>query len=223
MCGRYNIIDDPYTRALLEILDIHGHLETRYNIAPTERVPVIRQGQAGNELSSMRWWLVPSWVKEPSTRYSMFNARAEGLVESRAFRHSFKRQRCILPASSFIEWHTEDGKQPYEIRAETGALAFAGLWECWGTGAEQIYSCAMITTDAVSEFRDIHTRMPVMLAPDMFQQWLEPAIDGKALMPFLLPQLPTSLLVVAVDPRINLSRLKEAPEPISEVGMIVAT
>ncbi|TNF09166.1 MAG: SOS response-associated peptidase, partial [Gammaproteobacteria bacterium] len=116
MCGRYNIIDDPAIRDLLQYLGIRQHLQTTYNIAPTEMVPVIRQGEAAPELCRMRWWLVPSWAKEPSTKYSMFNARAEGLAESRAFRHPFKRQRCILPASSFIEWRKEDGKQPYDIR-----------------------------------------------------------------------------------------------------------
>lgn len=220
MCGRYNVIDDPYTRELLAVLGIQNALDTRYNIAPTENVQVVSQDDSGTQLSSMRWWLVPAWVKEPGTQYSMFNARAESLAESRAFRHPFKRQRCIIPASSFIEWRSEDGKQPYDIRSEKGALMFAGLWDCWGTGAEQIYSCAMITTDAVPEFRHIHPRMPVMLAPDMFQQWLDPAIDGKTLMPFLLPQLPAPLQVVAVDPRINNSRLKEAPEPIATAETI---
>ena len=215
MCGRYNIIDDPAIRDLLAYLGIRQHLQTTYNIAPTEMVPVIRQGEAAPELCWMRWWLVPSWAKEPSTKYSMFNARAEGLAESRAFRHPFKRQRCILPASSFIEWRKEDGKQPYDIRLQEGALALAGLWDCWGEGPETILSCAMITTDATPGFRHIHSRMPVMLEQEMLQQWLNPEIDGRSLMACLMPNLPGPLQVVPVDSRINSSRVKEKPEPIA--------
>ena len=220
MCGRYNIIDDPEIRDLLVYLGIRKHLETAYNIAPTEMVPVIRQGESGAELHRMRWWLVPAWAKEPSTKYSMFNARAEGLAESRAFRHPFKRQRCILPASSFIEWCKEDGKQPYAIRLQEGALALAGLWECWGEGSETVLSCAMITTDATPGFRHIHARMPVMLERDMLLQWLNPEIDGTELMACLMPNLPGPLQVVPVDSRINNSRVKEKPEPIAPEAII---
>lgn len=220
MCGRYNIIDDPAIRDLLAFLGIREHLHTAYNIAPTEMVPVIRQGSEGPELCRMRWWLVPAWVKEPGTQYSMFNARAEGLAESRAFRHPFKRQRCILPASSFIEWCTDDGKQPYDIRMQEGALAFAGLWDYWGEGAERIYSCAMITTEATPAFRHIHSRMPVMLERGMLQQWLNPEVEGRSLMACLMPGLLGPLQVVPVDSRINNSRVKEKPEPIAAAEII---
>lgn len=220
MCGRYNIIDDPAIRDLLAYLGIRQQLQTTYNIAPTEMVPVIRQGEAAPELSWMRWWLVPSWAKEPSTKYSMFNARAEGLSESRAFRHPFKRQRCVLPASSFIEWRKEDGKQPYEIRMNAEAFAFAGIWESWGEGAERIYSCALITTGATPAFRHIHTRMPVMLDREVLLQWLNPEIEGRALIAHLMPHVPGPLKVVPVDSRINNSRIKEMPQAIAPEEII---
>lgn len=215
MCGRYNIIDNPAIRELLRYLGIRQQLKTAYNIAPTEMIPVIRQGKDAPELCFMRWWLVPSWAKEPSTKYSMFNARAEGLVDSKAFRHPFKHQRCILPASSFIEWRKEDGKQPYEISLSDGALALAGIWESWGEGAERILSCAMITTDATPGFRHLHARMPVMLERDMLRQWLNPKIEGSELMTSLMPALPGPLRVVAVDSNINSSRNKDKPKPIA--------
>jgi putative SOS response-associated peptidase YedK len=220
MCGRYNIIDDPFTRSLLEGLGIGGRLETRYNIAPTESVPVVRcavESAAGAlELVQMRWWLIPAWVSEPGTRYSMFNARAETLNESRAFRRPFQYQRCILPASSFIEWHQVSGtKEPFLIRAANSALAFAGLWDHWGQGPESILSCCIITTAAVKQFEPVHQRMPVMLAPDVWRRWLDPQVPGSELMPLLLPAVPDTLDVIPIDTAINNSRHKIAPLPMT--------
>lgn len=212
MCGRYNITDDPYTQALLEELGIDVRLETRYNVAPTEQVPVIRQQDGGYALSEMRWWLIPGWVKEPGTRYSMFNARAETLNESPAFRAPFRHQRCILPASSFIEWHTEDGsKQPWLIRPIDRAIAFAGIWDHWGRGDESILSCCIITCDAVDGFRRIHNRMPVMLRDDQYRRWLDPDTDTADLMPYLQPQLPGDFELWPIDAHINNARHKETP------------
>ncbi|MEH6578225.1 MAG: SOS response-associated peptidase [Amphritea sp.] len=220
MCGRYNIVDGSFTRTLLEALGVPGHLETRYNIAPTESVPVIRNTPEGREISHTLWWLIPSWAPEPGTKYSMFNARAETLTKSRAFRHPFKQQRCIMPASSFIEWHIEDGKQPYEISAIDRALVFAGIWDHWGEGAELIYSCSMITTEAVPELQHIHNRMPLMLSQDMIGQWLDPCVTGEELLPLLEPQLTTSLIVTPVDRWINSSRHKDPPRVIA-AGKII--
>jgi putative SOS response-associated peptidase YedK len=212
MCGRYNIIDDPSTQALMKVLGITRNLTTQYNIAPTDTVPVILGSRDDRELVSMRWWLIPAWTPEPSTRYSMFNARAESITESSAFRTPFKRQRCILPASSFIEWHTENGqKQPYEIRQQASAIGFAGIWDRWGQGDAIIHSCCIITTNAIPQFQHIHNRMPVMLPPDVFERWLDPRLDGKQLLPLLMAGLPRPTEVRPVDPRINNSRIKEAP------------
>ncbi|MFC6673476.1 SOS response-associated peptidase [Marinobacterium aestuariivivens] len=217
MCGRYNIIDDPFTRDLLEALDIEARLTTRYNIAPTEEVPVIRRREDHYELVSMHWWLIPSWVREPGTRYSMFNARAETLNESPAFRAPFRHQRCIVPASSFIEWHTEPGgKQPWLIRPCDGAIAFAGIWDHWGQGQDSILSCCIVTCEAVAQFRDIHNRMPVMLRPDQFERWLDPASDSGSLLPWLLPQLPGPFELWPIDPHINNARHKETPVMIGD-------
>ncbi|MBY4675114.1 SOS response-associated peptidase [Marinobacterium arenosum] len=213
MCGRYNIIDDPFVRELLKALKVKGRLETRYNIAPTEMVPVVRQCNHSRELCTMRWWLVPGWAEQPDTRYSMFNARAETLTESPAFRHPFKSQRCILPASSFIEWHPDDGgKQPYEISGCDGALAFAGLWDSWGEGEEAFDSCTLITSDAAPALRHIHNRQPAMLPADCFDRWLDPALEGRDLLPLLLPGLPGDLRVRPVDRAINNSHNKRPPQ-----------
>ncbi|GGO76110.1 DUF159 family protein [Marinobacterium nitratireducens] len=212
MCGRYNINDDPFTGALLDTLGIEERLETRYNIAPTEDVPVIRRHEGRNRLSHMRWWLIPSWVKEPGTRYSMFNARAETLNESPAFRAPFRHQRCILPASSFIEWHSEDGrKQPWLIRPVGRAIAFAGIWDHWGKGEQSILSCCIVTCDAIPGFQHIHNRMPVMLAADQYRRWLDPDSDIESLFPLLHPGLPGEFELWPIDAHINNARHKETP------------
>lgn len=217
MCGRFNVIDDPFTQDLLEQLGIKTRLETRYNIAPTEDIQVVLQEEGENRLRHMRWWLIPSWVKEPGTRYSMFNARAESIEKSPAFRGPFKRQRCIIPASSFIEWKTVGGeKHPYEIRPLDQAFAFAGLWDHWGQGAERIYSCTILTTDAVSGFQQIHNRQPVLLPQDALGRWLDPDIEGPNLVDLLRPQLPVNLEVIECNADINNSRHKHAPVPVGE-------
>ncbi len=218
MCGRYNVIDDPFTQGLLDELGISKRVHTRYNLAPTEQVPVIRQVDQYNELVDMRWWLIPHWARAPDTRYSMFNAKAETLASSKAFSGPLKHQRCIIPASSFIEWRTEAGhKQPYSIQPIEGVFAFAGLWEQWGHGRETIHSCTILTTAAAPGMEQIHPRQPVMLPTDLHTRWLDPAIDGHHLMPLLMPSLPCALEVVPVDPLINNSHHKQAPTPTGPV------
>nr|WP_067295436.1 SOS response-associated peptidase [Marinobacterium profundum] len=215
MCGRYNVIDDPFTQGLLDELGISLRIQTRYNLAPTEQVPVIRQVEEKNVLQNMRWWLVPHWAREPDTRYSMFNAKAETLASSKAFSGPLKHQRCIIPASSFIEWRTEAGhKQPYSIQPVDAVFAFAGLWEQWGHGAETIHSCTILTTAAAPGMEQIHHRQPVMLPADLWARWLDPTIDGHHLMPLLMPSLPCALEVVPIDPVINNSHHKQAPSTL---------
>jgi len=121
----------------------------------------------------------------------MFNARSESVATSRAFRGPFHRQRAILPASSFIEWQKlESRKQPYDIRVQNKAIAFAGVWDRWEREGEEIYSCSIITTDAAPQFAHIHSRMPVMLKTADFDAWLNPEQEMEALAPLLAAQLP---------------------------------
>lgn len=104
MCGRFNIIDSPLIHTLLGELEIDiGPLPTRYNIAPTEQVLTIYQDDAGYQAMDMRWWLTPSWSDGPSQKYAMFNARAETIDTSRAYKGPFRHHRAIIPAASFIE------------------------------------------------------------------------------------------------------------------------
>lgn len=223
MCGRMNVIDDPLTQGLLEELGISTHLHTRYNLAPTDDVQVVLVENGVPRLRHMRWWLIPAWVKEPGTHYSMFNARAETLATSKAFRGPFKHRRCIVPASSFIEWQTRDGhKVPFDIRPRGAAFAFAGIWDRWGQGAETIDSFAIITTHAVPGFELVHNRQPVMLPFDALRRWLDPDIEGKDVTDLLMPMLPCDLEVFPSDPQINSSQVKQPPRHTAEPVLIGA-
>ena len=142
MCGRFNIISDPMTQLIMDIIggDFDpialglDKIETRYNIAPTEQVSVILKTAEGEwALRDMRWWLVPGWVNEPSTKYSMFNAKSETLSKSRAFKTSFQRRRCIVPVSGYYEWQKNGNvKLPYYIRPEQQHCEAAELGKASG-------------------------------------------------------------------------------------------
>ncbi len=223
MCGRYNVHDDPFTQALLAQLGISARLHTHLNIAPTEPVPVVFEEEGERHLRLMRWWLVPSWVPEISTRFSMFNAKAETLATSKAFRGPLRHRRCILPASSFIEWTTaQGGKQPWLIRPAEGAIAFAGLWDVWEKDGNCLESCTIITTAAAPGIDRLHSRMPLMLRPEQFDAWLDVS-DGRGPAPgFLAGRLPCAFEVAPLSTDVNNSRHKSASllEPLGTVQRI---
>ena len=174
MCGRFNVIDSPGLQALLQDLGLDLSLPQATNIAPTEQVSLVRYTGDGASLDAARWWLTPSWSKEVSQTYSMFNARSETLAKSPAFRTPFTRQRGLVPMSHFIEWRREDGiKQPWLISNDDQVLAVAALWDLWEGGEKPLLSCTLVTTAAAPEFLPWHSRMPVMLTPDERATWLD--------------------------------------------------
>jgi putative SOS response-associated peptidase YedK len=192
MCGRYRL-----TRSKQEIVD-HFNVDEfeddwsqRYNIAPSQQVAVIRQDSAApvQRLSKMRWGLIPSWAKSSITGYKMINARAETV--GTAFRGPFRSRRCLIPADGFYEWDakTEEAKQPYCFTMVDGSLfAFAGLWDRWmAPDGKAIESCSIITTMPNELMAGIHNRTPVILKPDDYDLWLDPAF-------FNLPELSSMLL-----------------------------
>ena len=216
MCGRFNITDMPGLKGLLDYLGIDLTLpEPRYNIAPTEDILLLREGRG----DPARWWLVPAWAKEVSTRYSMFNARAESLDRSPAFRGPFRRRRGVVPMSSFIEWRQEgQRKQPWVITNEEQVLAVAALWDVWEGSDAPLLSCTLVTTEAAPEFRSWHNRMPVMLTHDECLRWLDnrQAIDPGDMM--LAPVLKQCLTLYPVDRTVGnaSNRDPELFQPLSE-------
>lgn len=163
-----------------------------------------------------RWWLTPAWSNGPDTKYSMFNARAENLETSRAFKGPFHHQRCIVPASSFIEWKTEQGnKQPYEIMRQDGQpISIAGLWDCWN---EELVSCAMVTTKASKSMQAIHNRMPLMLDNLGANHWLDTSTEPASLAALMSDQPSFSLQAYPVDKTINNGKHKAKTVRVGQV------
>ncbi len=183
-------------------------LQPRYNIAPSQQVPVIRLDAQGYcELVMLKWGLLPRWSKEPKSGYSMINARADTVASKPAFRYAFRHHRCLVPASGFYEWRKIDARrQPYYVRAQDGGpFCFAGLWEHWKSpdGSQTIDSCTIIVTDANELLAPIHDRMPVILPEDAYLGWLNPATSLETLQQMLRPYPARLLTAYPVSPRVN--------------------
>lgn len=184
MCGRYNLVTDA--QALVDFFEVTFGADmaftSRYNIAPTQFLPIIRDQGRGRELLSARWGLVPHWSKEPNTKYSTINARAETVAQKPAYRDSFQRRRCLVPATGFYEWAVgEHGKQPYYIGLQGGGLmAFAGIWDHWSGEGSKFDSYSIVVTAADGSMEGLHDRMPVMLLPEHYTLWLTGAVNVAA-------------------------------------------
>jgi putative SOS response-associated peptidase YedK len=214
VCGRYSQLRSWSDLVRLYTITANQtplNLRPRYNIAPTQDVPVVRYARedGGRELVLMRWGLVPFWAKDVAAGYKMINARAETLAEKPAFRHAFRQRRCLVVADGFYEWaKTPAGrKQPYFISvARDQPFAFAGLWESWNSpGGERIQSCAIAVTQANKTLRPIHDRMPAILDADHFDVWLDtkaPLAQAKA----LLRPYPGAMTICPVSDRVNAVR-----------------
>jgi putative SOS response-associated peptidase YedK len=222
MCGRFNVIDSPGLQQLLQDLGIDLQLPAGINLAPTEQVYLVQETGEGRLAQPARWWLTPSWAKEVDQKYAMFNARSETLAKSPAFRHPFKSQRGIVPMSSFIEWRPEGGvKQPWLITNEQQALAVAALWDVWEGGESPLLSCTLVTTAAATVFEPWHKRMPVMLAPDEYQRWLDHTHTIAPDDDIFRPELKQPLRLQALSRAVSNSRNKD-PAVLAGVGEVVA-
>ncbi len=181
MCGRYSLDATPEELAHvfnLSLPEVERIFEPRYNIAPTDRVLAVREKPMvpRRELVSLRWGLIPHWARESDWGARTINARAESVRTKPAFRDPFRERRCLVVATGFYEWQkSAGGKQPYLIhREDRQPLAFAGLWDRWVGGAEDVVeSCTIITTHANETVRPIHDRMPVILPPEDHDEWLD--------------------------------------------------
>lgn len=159
-------------------LSLGENIESSYNIAPTQKVPVVpNDGSATIRL--FRWGLVPQWADDSSIGNRMINARAETLAEKPSFRSAFRRRRCLILSGGFFEWRKEKGggKTPMFVRLKSGLpFAFAGLWERWvskETG-EELLSCTIVTCEPNSLIAEFHHRMPVILPSEAHQTWIDP-------------------------------------------------
>lgn len=205
MCGRYS-----QTREASELekrfrLDrVETPVRWRYNVAPSQEMPIVVLRDGTRVLTGMRWGLVPSWAKDPSP--GPINARAETLAVKPMFRNLLKSRRCLVPACGFYEWARVSGaktKQPYRfVLKGSGLFAFAGLWDFWkGPNGTELRTFAIVTTTPNEVVRPVHDRMPVILGgEDVEQCWLTgtPQDAGEVLKPApddTIRAYPTSTLV----------------------------
>jgi putative SOS response-associated peptidase YedK len=184
-------------------------LEPRYNIAPSQSVAAIRLrvDSMNREMCMFRWGLIPFWAKDPGMGYKTINARAETVEKSPAYRAAFKKRRCLIPADGFYEWKKlKSGKQPYLIKLDNKTpFAMAGLWEHWtGPDDQEIESCTIITTRANEFLAGLHDRMPVIIAPEDYDLWLDTSVTEKDLLkPLLKPYPSDKIIYYPVSSRVN--------------------
>lgn len=251
MCGRYASSRQP--EELAEVFDVDQpdlpHLAPDWNVAPTKDVyAVVQRPPSGEDaaeaagerqLRAMTWGLVPFWAKDRSVGSRMINARVETVAEKPAYRRAFERRRALLPADGYYEWYvtselTKAGKprkQPYFIRPrDGGVLAMAGLYEIWRDPAKAeddpdrfLWSTTVITTQAQDELGVIHERMPMMLTPDRWAAWLDPAPEDRAaLLDLLEPALSTAgsgaLVAQPVSPLVSNVR-NNGPELVAPIPL----
>jgi len=204
MCGRYRL-----TRAekMAERFDAEfaGELQPQYNIAPTQPVSVVRTTDSGRMISSMRWGLIPSWAKDASM--AQINARSETILEKPAFKESFERRRCLIPADGFYEWRrSANTKQPFHFGLKDESLfAFAGIWDRWKSPTGPVVeSCAILTTTPNEVLRDVHDRMPAILSEQDYAVWLAtPPVDSHRLTDLLMPYEAELMRRYPVSPLVN--------------------
>jgi len=205
MCGRYSLTTPK--DHLVEVFDVPPltfDYRARYNIAPSQDVPVVASDRRGTRLGLLRWGFVPVWADNPSIGSRMINARAETLRNKPAFKRAVMSRRCLVPADGFYEWTAEgDRKVPYWIHSpDREPMGFAGVWERWQLpGTEPIHSVAIITVDANEGIRDLHDRMPAIVPAADRKAWLDaetPLQDAlRLLKPYegVLEAYPVSTLV----------------------------
>jgi len=223
MCGRFAFYSPHESVVRLFALDPDTPpIEPRYNIAPTQYVAAVLGDEAATRRLAMLYWgLVPSWAKEKAIGARMINARAETLKEKPSFRVAYRRRRCLIPADGYYEWQKQpDGKQPWFIHRSDGEpFAMAGLWERWQPPSEPepLVSCTILTTSPADSLADIHNRMPVILPPAAYDEWLDPKNENVADLDRLLVPFAGPLEPVAVSRRVNNAR-NEGPELIDPLA-----
>ena len=228
MCGRFALYSDPLSLARQFDAEAPADLLPRYNVAPTQAIPIVRVEAGQRHFASARWGLIPHWAKAMDTSYSTINARAETVASKPAFRDAFRHRRALIPIDNFFEWQTLPGsklKQPWAIALQDREpMALAGLWEQWRNPLGGIIeSCTIIVTDSNANeiMRPIHERIPVILAPEDWDAWLDPdAKDTGQLQSLLVPYPAEGMTAWKVGTRVNNSR-HESPdctEPLEEQG-----
>ncbi len=205
MCGRFTLRTPERIR--FDRITEYGveNLIPRYNIAPSQNILTIVQGEA----RFLQWGLIPAWSKEAK---GIINARVETIDQKPSFSDSFQKRRCLIPADGFYEWERH-GKisQPYYFRLkDESPFAFAGIWDQWQGNGRSITSCAIITTTANELLAKIHHRMPVILPSESYDLWLNEDCRSADLKDLLVPFPADAMTSHAVSYDVNDTKVDEA-------------
>lgn len=225
MCGRFTLHTEKELLARRFEVDLEGiELVERYNIAPTDAVLAVRIKDGDRAARYMRWGLIPHWAKPLERLPSMINARVETVATRPAYRDSFRRKRCLIPADGFYEWQAGTGprgtKTPHWIALRSGEpFAMAGIWATWFPPGEPdaapVVSCAIVTAPANALVRTLHDRMPVILTPERAEAWIDPGVsDPGRLQQLLVPVESDALFARPVSTLVN-STDNDGPELIA--------
>ena len=233
MCGRVRIkrIDeiDAFYAGLLPDFEEFSEIKIdpslakpRYNVAPSQMVPIVRlNAEDKGTIRQAKWGLIPSWTKA-KPKLAPINARCETAATSGMFRQALDRRRCLIPADGFYEWKgAKPPKQPYFIHRKDDALfSFAGLWERWkpDPGAEPIDTFTILTTGPNSLMADLHNRMPVILDDKDYPRWLDRSVPGKEVADLLKPYPSELMEAWPVSTRVN-SPKNEGPDLAEKVDV----
>ncbi|HEV7668702.1 MAG TPA: SOS response-associated peptidase [Thermoanaerobaculia bacterium] len=227
MCGRYTLTTPPELIADLFEVDGVPMLPPRWNVAPTQEAAVVRVPKPGEKrrLDLLRWGLVPGWADDPSIGNRLINARAETVAEKPSFKRSLQKQRCLVLADGFYEWRKEGKlKQPIWIHRTDGRpFAFAGLWASWRPkGAPRevppLETFTILTTTPNELMKPIHDRMPVIVAPEDYGLWLDPAVvEPERVAPLLRPAPESGFETREVSRGVN-SPAHDAPDCIAPIS-----
>lgn len=213
MCGRYSLARET-VEAWVGTERVRRHGKARYNIAPSQRAPVVRSTSAGLTVDDLRWGLVPGWSSDERIGFTLINARGETLAEKPAFREAFRNRRCLVLADGFYEWQALGrSKQPWRFLRPDGApLLFAGLWESWHAPGQSVAldSFTVVTTAANDVVAPIHDRMPACLDAESAVLWLDPATPADTLRSLLRPGPDAEWRRYRVDPIVGQARIDEA-------------
>jgi putative SOS response-associated peptidase YedK len=220
VCGRFAFYSPAEAVSRLFAVDTTEDLAPRYNIAPTQPVPVVRLDRdAVRRFCLLRWGLIPFWAKDPAIGNRMINARSETAASKPAFRQACRKRRCLILADGFYEWQKAgSGKIPWYISARSGEpFAMAGLWESWQTDEDRpLETCTILTTAAGSSLDRIHHRMPVVLGGEGSRQWLDPEADPGQLERLAEEARRAPLTAVRVSRQVN-NPANEGPDLVQPV------
>ncbi|MCG6989192.1 MAG: SOS response-associated peptidase [Gemmatimonadetes bacterium] len=212
MCGRYTLTSDA--DEVVEVFDVPPlafAYRPRYNIAPGQEAPVVARDRGGRRMGLMRWGLVPAWADEESGGF--INARSESVARTPSFRDAFRRRRCLVPADGFYEWRRDaHARTPFHYRPTAGGLlSFAGIWERWKRPGQEVrYGFAILTTAANGDVAPVHHRMPVVVAPDRREAWLDAGTPAEVLRTLLVPAPDGSFAARRVSTRVNSPEVDDA-------------